>query len=102
MNNKRLPTFNKVFTEAYGGSVNFMTPKVIEKAWLIKDCPGLVYELSSGKGIFSDIIYGVTIVEFTKNRKSEKRHYWCECFHSMDEVKTHLKKVKSEFKNGRV
>ena len=24
------------------------------------------------------------------------------CFHSMDEVKTHLKKVKSEFKNGRV
>ena len=103
-----LPTPNQIFTEEYGQSKNFITPNRQQLQWLVKDCPGLVYELSTGEGIFkginlgNNLLYGVTIVKYNEDKTIERMHDSSKCCHSMDEVKTHLKKVKSEFKNGRV
>lgn len=46
------------FRRAYKGQNNFMTPKVLEYG----EAGDFLYEISEGRGIVSDMLYGVTVL----------------------------------------
>jgi len=99
MNDKNnLPPAWKIFNDEYKNSVNFITPEVIKKDWLIKGVPGLVYELSTGEGIFgTDPLYGVTIVKYNSDLSTE-RSKLSQCCHSLEEAESYIDKIKREGK----
>lgn len=72
------------FKEAVKGT-NFMTPDIIE---YIKIDNGVV-ELSKGKGIFSDTIYGVTVVRYGKKNSNLSN-----CFTKISDARDYIETLK--------
>lgn len=54
-----------IFRRVYGSNQNFMTPKVMDYGQRGR----FVWELSSGRGMSNQPIYGVTIIEVDGSRR---------------------------------
>lgn len=50
------------FRKECGGSVNFITPNITSYGYSLKN-DNILFEISYGRGIFSDWIVGVTVLE---------------------------------------
>lgn len=75
-----------VFNEVYNGQPNFMTPTILRYG----NIGNLGYEISKGRGIYDETIFGFTVIELdTKKRRLDL----CECFHSMSEVNAAIKNL---------
>jgi hypothetical protein len=72
--------------------MNIMTPDLISLDWVVPD--RFVAEISTGRGIYEETIYGVTVVE-VKDGRSYKRHDLSKCFHTMKDVSDHLLMIKT-------
>ena len=78
---------HKHFTQVYKGQGNFMTPNLQE--YRKKD--NLIIEISSGKGIWNDIIWGVTVLKVDNHNKNpEKTDLNRGGFTSMREVDAYI------------
>lgn len=82
-------TPQQIFGAVYKGSTNFMTPN-IENMGFTKG--GLVYEVSSGRGINDIKIYGVTIIKI-ENDSYIKMGDLNKCLDSMDEVNEYINQL---------
>jgi len=82
---------SSIFNKAVKGA-NFMTPTVLTIAFVTKN---IVYELSTGRGIGNDKIWGLTFVEYIPGETSKRRFDLSKCCHSMDEVEETLSEIKA-------
>lgn len=57
-------TIKKIFNREFSGHTNLMTPIVLTYG----KKNGHVYEISKGVGIFTDWIYGVTVLKLKENK----------------------------------
>jgi len=73
-------TFSRVFKN----KANFMTPYTLKFGKRGK----MVWEISTGKGFRGMSLYGVTVIELP----SEKRHDLSQCFSSLEEAETYIKR----------
>ena len=64
---------------------NFITPDVIGYDRTAK---GTVYELSKGQGIFTPMLYGVTI-----HAEHNPTGAWSACFDTLEEAKAFIKEL---------
>ena len=98
---ENLPNAREVFYNEFKNSPNFMTPKIIRRAYInpeSKTCPALVYELSSGKGIITDTIWGVTVLllESINPIKTVHKQYLCNMFYSHNEAREYIEGLSLE------
>lgn len=56
-------TADELFDRRFRGLANFMTPEIIERAWVT---PRLAYELAKGIGLRGEPIFGVTVLEYDR------------------------------------
>jgi len=74
----RTPSANDMFLMEYGGGKNFMTPIILERG---KISLYRTYEISRGKGISDQTIWGVTIVDYDPDtKKTTRRTDLSDCF----------------------
>ena len=83
----------EMIKKAYGSSKNFMTPNVISYGKIGKD---VAYELSSGSGIFTPMLYGVSVVKENPYGGYEKLTNISQSFTSLQEAKAYIEKLKRE------
>lgn len=57
---------DKVFDKVYKGGMNFMTPNLVMRGVIN---PRFVYEISTGRGIHGERIFGITILGLTSKKK---------------------------------
>jgi|WetSurSiteA1Bulk_404760.scaffolds.fasta_scaffold46704_2 hypothetical protein len=72
-------------TQCFKGK-NFMTPNILRSDWIIEN--ELAYELSEGRGIYGEKIWGVS-VRFSDGEKGNNNDGGC--FHSRNQAETHIK-----------
>lgn len=74
----------KMFKAHFNGQSNFITPDVITYGKI----NGYVYELSRGRGIWGDWIYGVTVLKTVDdtNITEKTEPGLSRMFHSLDEA----------------
>ena len=84
---------DRIFGRVYKGKPNFMTPTILEYFAINND--KLLVELSSGKGIFSDKIYGVTVLEKTEEGYSASE-LTIGGFYSLEEAKNYITSLSKE------
>ena len=72
-----------VFNRFFKGHQNIMTPNVIKYG----NKRQFVYEISSGIGMFGDMIYGLTVLEFTKHAGIQHRHNLSDMHRSLESAK---------------
>lgn len=77
-----------VFNRVYNGDSNFMTPTLVKHLQV----GGLVVEVSKGRGMSQDTIYGVTVIELP----GVKRPDLCKCCFSMGEVTRYIACLREE------
>lgn len=82
---------NTAFKLAYNGNrgTNFMTPDFLRQGRIGK---GLHYELSSGRGIEGQPIFGVTIVQ-EKKHTAKRRDDLSDVFESRAEAEQHIQSI---------
>jgi hypothetical protein len=76
---------------AYGSSKNFMTPNLISYGKISSD---VAYELSSGRGLFNSMLYGVSFAKINIDGTYEKVYDLSKSFESLDEAKRYIEKLK--------
>ena len=72
----------RVFTKFFNGQTNIMTPDVLRYGSKRQ----YVYEVSQGRGIFGEIIFGLTVLKLTKHAGIQHRHALSNCFRSLNDV----------------
>lgn len=82
---------NEIFNLAYGDSKNFMTPNVMRRGKINKN---RAYELSNGRGMSNQKIYGVTIVDIDDNGNTTRRTDLSDCFQSLDSAERFIESLK--------
>lgn len=76
-------TISGIFNEVFDGMPNFMTPTVVGYG----KKGGKIWEISSGRGMGNEVIYGVTVIDLPR----QHRHDLSQCFTSLDEAKAYIK-----------
>ena len=71
----------------FGGKYNWFTPTVIE----VKQIGNLVYELSSGSGIYKTGVFGVTVRDLEGEHVEESPSKLC---HSREEADMYIKDLR--------
>ena len=71
-------TITRLFSLAYKGQPNFMTPNILSYG----SEGSLAWELSTGRGISDEQIWGITVLENDGTGHPIKRTDLGECFHS--------------------
>lgn len=86
-------TAREIFRKVYpNGGKNFMTPNILSVGKINKM---VAYELSSGRGIFTDTIYGVTVVGVNpKNNKPMKFHNLSKAFDTRKKAELYINRLK--------
>lgn len=82
-------TPKEVINKEYSGGVNFMTPKILKTAWLIKN--RAVYEISEGTGFNHDPLFGVTIVTVDNESNTKRKSDLSNCFRTIKLANYHVK-----------
>ena len=86
----------RVFIFYYGGCPNFITPHILEYDYKQNGNEFLFIELSEGKGIYHERLYGVTVL---KGRLEEDKLYLereldkTKCFKSISEAKSYIRSL---------
>lgn len=80
----------QIIKKEYGKSRNIMTPNVIRYGKISKN---IAYELSSGRGIVNEQIYGVSVVEIDENGETIRRTDLSKMFYSLEESEDYIKKI---------
>ena len=81
----------EIIKGTYGSSKNFMTPNIISYGKISSD---IAYELSSGRGIFSDMMYGVSVARKNPDGSYKKMYDLSKSFGSLDEAKKYIDSLK--------
>ena len=82
-----------LFFKAYGEGKNFMTPNVLKIAWLVPD--KVAYEISEGRGIEHERIYGLTVVAIDKEGEVKRLGSpVSDCFRSKSQLKRRIERIK--------
>ena len=90
----RTPSANDMFLMEYGGGKNFMTPTVLERG---KISLYRAYEISRGKGIYDQTIWGVTIVDYNPDTKeTTRRTDLGDCFQTARAASARVTSLKTE------
>ena len=86
---------SQLFDIFYHGATNFITPHIIERAMIT---PKIAYELSSGRGIMDNTIYGVTVlIVDDRTGNIEHSRKLSHCFHSRDEARAHVRSITERY-----
>lgn len=85
----RLDEAHRIFRVQYPRGMNLMTPKFIS----LDMVGSLVYEVSGGRGIYDEPIYGVTVVEQLPDGTVIRRYDLSGLFYSPTEVRKHISNV---------
>ena len=81
-------TANEIFKRQYNGRKNFITACVIARG---KMCRNIAFELSSGRGITTPTLYGVTIVMLDESTgKTEPLFNDSRCFDSLEDAHIYI------------
>jgi hypothetical protein len=91
---KEVQEIKEVFRREYRGQSNVMTPRLDDFGHSLKDT-SLLFEISSGRGIFNDYLVGVTVLEMPE---SVRRHDLNTCFSGND--KSELLSQAREYAEG--
>jgi hypothetical protein len=77
-----------------------MTPEVLEFGYILDGPEPVVYELSKGRGIFDDTIYGVSVVRMYRNGETERLTDVSQCCGSRAEAVRLIAHLREEFDDG--
>jgi len=77
-------TAREIIKQEYGNSRNFMTPEVLEIGMATHD---IAYEISKGKGISDNIIYGLSVVKLHPDGITERMYDISGCHSSLKEAR---------------
>ena len=88
---KKNYSIEQAFHTVYSGKPNVMTPKIIDY-YSSKNGNRLI-ELSSGKGIFSPVIYGVTVLEYNGNPYPSKSNLSMGGYEELKEAMQYIDKI---------
>lgn len=86
----KCPSASELFRKKFKGRKNIMTPHFEDSGKI--NCK-TAYELSSGSGIFSKKIWGVTVIKKT-NGKIRRLHDSSELFNTKIDALDHIKNLK--------
>ena len=81
----------EAFRKAYKGATNFMTPTVVWQRRFGR----FAVELSAGRGMDEDLLYGVTVLEIT-DAGIEKRHDLSTCFPTRRQAEEYTLRLDTE------
>ncbi len=85
-------TAREIFKQQYNGKKNFMTNQIIKRG---KMCRNIAYELSSGRGIFTPTLYGVTMVMLDESTgKTEPLFDDSHSFQTLGEAQAYIEDYK--------
>jgi hypothetical protein len=87
-----------VFDMEFSYGRNMMTPNVI---YYRNMDDKLFIELSTGKGIYDENIYGVTVLERKEDGSIVRRQDLSECFQSRGSAEEHIANLIEEFNHER-
>jgi len=90
---KVFPKF--VIKKHYNNRPNVITPLPLDYGYINN---GIVYELSTGKGIFDTPLYGVTLVKILGDN-TEAMFADNKCLHSLVEAKEYIKELRVQYQN---
>jgi len=82
-------TPRQAFNMVYNNQKNFMTPNIIETRQKGK----YFYELSSGRGIENDTIYGVTVLKINSDNTVSKTDDKNKSFNSIDDARNYIRSL---------
>ncbi len=86
-------TANQIFRAEYGTGKNFMTPDVLERELL----DGGAYELSQGRGIEGERIWGVTVIHVLPDGSTKRSGTdLSKMFHSRSKARQYINDLVSE------
>lgn len=84
----------EIIRKVYGSSKNFMTPDVIKYGKISKYT---AFELSCGRGIFDNYIYGVSVATVEKDGKGYKNYDLSGSFDIREKAESYIKKLKKRY-----
>ena len=82
-----------IIRKEYGKSKNFVTPDVLKYGKIKKN---KAYELSGGRGIFSDNLYGVSVVSVNSKGKTKRSDRQSKVFRSKSKALTYINRLKKK------
>lgn len=84
-------SIRKAFLDVYNNNPNFMTPTIIKYG----QKQPFIWELSTGRGIFNQRIYGVTILEIDPNSEQgyKERHDLNQLFEDQESAVHYVKNM---------
>ena len=77
---------DELFDRAFNGHPNIMTPNITQRG--LKH--GWAWELSHGKGITGEPIYGVTVIPADGSERGDEAYTLSQMFHSEQEALDHI------------
>ena len=77
----------EIFKKEYGNSKNIMTQNVLE--W-VKVGNDLVVELSSGRGLENEPIFGVTVISYDKDYNTTRERTLSQLFSSEEDAREYI------------
>lgn len=91
-----------VIVREYGGSKNPMTPNIVRYGWVTEEpsLPGIkavAYEVSEGRGIYDERIYGLTIVALMRDSSTQRESERSTICHSMNQIERQLEKIRAYY-----
>lgn len=84
----------RAISKAYGGARNFVTPEVIDYGLT----NGYAWELSTGRGLYNEPVYGVTVVNVLLGTKE---YDLSKCFMTHQEALAYAATINDEMKEGK-
>lgn len=88
----------QAFHDVYNGQPNIMTP---HRHRYGKKGPFL-YELSSGQGIVSGTIWGVTVLEYSGHGRAKRRPDLSGCYESREKAERRISRLKDHTDNSQL
>lgn len=93
-------TPKQIIRMEYGDSKNFMTPKIRKTAMLVETTEKAVaYEISEGRGLNGDKIFGISLVLYDCNSgETERLSDFCELRPSLESAKEALPSIRTNLR----
>ena len=92
-----MTTPKQVILKEYGEGKNFMTPRIRQTGWLIKD--RVVYEIAEGRGITDQRIVGVSLVLVEKDGTTRRlTDYTPELSNSILNATRHFPRIRRQIR----